>query len=379
MGQAFSYWEQHSFLSGFDVIIIGSGIVGLSAALHLKAKTPLLKIAILEAGFLPSGASTKNAGFACFGSLSEAISEIRSGGESTFLELVGMRWAGLSKLRKNLGDDVISFQRNGGYEIFKEGEDKLALEYIEQIEYVNKLLNPIIGKPDIYAVANAKIAGFGFAGITNLIENKYEGQIDTGKMMQALIVKAQGSGVQIFNNCRVDKIDPDKSGHIVYCDKMHFNTRSLIIATNAFTRDLIPELQVWPGRGQVLVTEPLDNLKVCGSFHYNKGYTYFRNIHNRILLGGFRDLDPATEQTLEPGLTDLVQAALEEMLRGFILPGKKPKIDYRWSGVMGFGPELKPIVKELRPNLYCAVRCNGMGIAMGSLLGEQVAELVEPF
>lgn len=379
MGQSFSYWEQESFLSGFDVIIIGSGIVGLSAGLYLKAKTPSLKIAVLESGFLPSGASTKNAGFACFGSLSEAISEIKSSSESTFLELVEMRWAGLSRLRKTLGDDAISFQRNGGYEIFKESEESLAREYIAQIEHVNKLLQPIIGRPDIYAVANAKIAGFGFAGITSLIENKYEGQIDTGKMMQALIAKVQGSGVQIFNNCRVNKIDQDKAGHILYCDEMNFKTRSVIIATNAFSRDLIPELEVLPGRGQVIVTEPIDNLKVYGTFHYNKGYTYFRNVHNRILLGGFRDLDLAKEQTLQPGITDIIQNALEKLLNETILPGKNPKIDFRWSGVMGFGPELKPIVREVRPNLYCAVRCNGMGIAIGSLLGEQVAELVEPF
>ena len=59
-----------------------------------------------------------------------------------------------------------------------------------------------------------------------------------------------------------------------------------------------------------------------------------------------------------------------------IIPGQKPTIEYRWSGVMGFGKNLKPIVKEISPGLYCAVRCNGMGVAMGSLLGEQVANLI---
>ena len=44
---------------------------------------------------------------------------------------------------------------------------------------------------------------------------------------------------------------------------------------------------------------------------------------------------------------------------------------------MGFGKDLKPIVKEISPGLYCAVRCNGMGVAMGSLLGEQVADIIE--
>lgn len=59
MDQRFSYWEKNAFLSGYDVIIIGSGIVGLSAALHLKTKHPELNAGVLEAGFLPAGASTK--------------------------------------------------------------------------------------------------------------------------------------------------------------------------------------------------------------------------------------------------------------------------------------------------------------------------------
>ncbi len=91
MGQRFSYWEQKSFLSNFDVIIIGSGIVGLSAALRLKKQKPAMRIGILESGFLPAGASTKNAGFACFGSVSEALDEIKSYGADSFLRLVELR------------------------------------------------------------------------------------------------------------------------------------------------------------------------------------------------------------------------------------------------------------------------------------------------
>ena len=150
----------------------------------------------------------------------------------------------------------------------------------------------------------------------------------------------------------------------------------MILATNAFSRELVPGLDVIPGRGQVLITEPIKDLKIKGSFHYNRGYTYFRNIDDRILLGGGRDLDFKTEQTTEAGITDIIQNALETLLYETIIPGQKPRISHRWSGVMGFGKELKPLLKEIEPGLYCAVRCNGMGIAMGSLLGEQVADLI---
>jgi glycine/D-amino acid oxidase-like deaminating enzyme len=71
-----SYWEQNAWFDEIDVLIIGSGIVGLNAALHLKTKSPRLKVLILERGMLPSGASTKNAGFACFGSPSELLDDL---------------------------------------------------------------------------------------------------------------------------------------------------------------------------------------------------------------------------------------------------------------------------------------------------------------
>ena len=377
MKNNFSYWEQESFLSGFDVLIIGSGIVGLSAALSLKSQKPKLKIGVLEAGFLPAGASTKNAGFACFGSISELIEELKTGGEDEIGGIIELRWKGLERLRKNLGDKAISFEQYGGYEVFKASESGFANTCIEQIPYFNKLLGSLIGKPDIYAVNTTKIAEFGMNGITNLIHNKYEGQIDTGKMMLALVSKVQGLGVSIFNNCRVQKIEYKLNEQVLITNQGKFRANSIILATNAFGTELIPELDVIPGRGQILITEPIKSLKIKGSFHYNRGYTYFRNIDDRILLGGGRDLDFEGEQTLEPGITDIIQESLERLLFETIIPKQKVKIEHRWSGVMGFGKELKPIVKKIRPGLYCAVRCNGMGVAMGSLLGEQVANLID--
>src|ERR1700704_974490 len=98
----FSYWERTAFIDNADVIIIGSGIVGLSAALHLKKQQPELKVTVLERGFLPSGASTKNAGFACFGTLSEQIAYLKKSSEEEVLRLVDYKWRGLQRLRENL-------------------------------------------------------------------------------------------------------------------------------------------------------------------------------------------------------------------------------------------------------------------------------------
>jgi glycine/D-amino acid oxidase-like deaminating enzyme len=76
------------------------------------------------------------------------------------------------------------------------------------------------------------------------------------------------------------------------------------------------------------------------------------------------------------GLTALVQNKLEDLLYEVVLPRQKPKIEYRWSGIMAFGDELKPLIGEVVPGVYSAIRCNGMGVAMGSQMGKTVAELV---
>lgn len=72
-----SIWEKESFFQQQDVIIIGSGLVGLWSAILLKEKNPSLKVAIVEQGSIPSGASSRNAGFACFGNVLLRLSEWR--------------------------------------------------------------------------------------------------------------------------------------------------------------------------------------------------------------------------------------------------------------------------------------------------------------
>lgn len=372
---SFSYWERTAFIDNADVIIIGSGIVGLSAALHLKKQQPNLKVTVLERGFLPSGASTKNAGFACFGSLSEQISFLKRSSEQEVLQLVDYKWRGLQRLRENLGDSNIDYHQFGGYELFMNDEADKAEECLDQLTYFNNLLKQVIGKSDIYAVADAKIADFGFAGISRMIFNPNEGQIHTGKMMRALLSKVYDAGILVLNDCSVDAIKDEEGFIHLTTSQGDFKTCKVILATNAFAAQLYPELDVIPGRGQVLVTKPIPGLKIKGTFHFNDGYYYFRNIDDRILFGGGRNLDFKKEATWDFGQTDNVKQRLIEYLKSIILPNQNAEIDYWWSGIMGFGEEISPIVKEVKLNIFCAVRCNGMGVAMGSLVGEEVAKL----
>jgi len=374
MPNTLSYWERESFFN-YDVIIIGSGIVGLSAAIHLKNFAPSLKIALLESGFLPMGASTKNAGFACFGSISELIEQEEKAGLDGLAALIEKRWKGLLKLRNLLGNNTIDYQCLGGYELFKKGDHLLASTCVAKIEHYNQLTGSIVGT-NAFSINTKKAAAFGFAPIETLIENKYEAQIDTGKMMFALITYAQQLGISIFNNCKVEEIMEEATGLSLITPNGTFSCKKTIVATNAFIKSLIPEIEIVPGRGQVLITKPIKDLKIKGTFHYDKGYYYFRNVNNRVLLGGGRNIDFKTEETVAFGETAAIQQALQDLLNTLILPHTHYEIDYQWSGIMAFGQTLEPLIEEVKPNIFCATRCNGMGIAIGSQTGEDVANLL---
>ena len=372
---SFSYWERTAFIDDADIIIIGSGIVGLSAALHLKKRQPDLKVLVLERGFLPTGASTKNAGFACFGTVSEQLAYLKSSSEDAVLRMVDYKWRGLRRLRENLGDENIDYHQHGGYELFMDHETEKAENCIAQIDKLNRLLGRAISSRGIYSIADDKIAGFGFNNVSRMIYNPFEGQIDTGKMMYTLLNKANNLGVLVLNNCSTERIEHDGGKISLITSQGNFKARKVIVATNAFANQLFPELKVIPGRGQVLVTKPIKGLKLKGTYHFDEGYYYFRNINGRVLFGGGRNLDFKAEETWEFGQTELVKKTLINYLNEVILPGQNAEIDYWWSGIMGFGEDITPIVKQVEPNVFCAVRCNGMGVAMGSLVGEEVAEL----
>ena len=162
---------------------------------------------------------------------------------------------------------------------------------------------------------------------------------------------------------------------VVKTNQNEFTTNKLFIATNGFASQLLKE-NVQPARAQVLITKPIKNLHIKGTFHLDKGYYYFRNIDDRILFGGGRNLDFKGEETSEFGQTEIIQNKLEEILKTTILPNTGFEIDHRWSGIMGVGNQKKAIVKQLSNNVYCGVRLGGMGVAIGSLVGKELADLL---
>ena len=369
-----SFWEKSTFFAEIDVAIIGSGLVGLNAAISLKILRPNWKIIILEKGILPSGASTRNAGFACVGSPSELLDDLTHQTENEVFSTVEKRWKGLEKLLKRVGERGLDFQKNGGYELFLKQDDALYNDCQNQLDFLNKNLASIVGVVDNFKLVNRK--SFGFRGLEKQIFIQQEGQINTGKMMQSLVNLATEKGIKIYNGITVtDFQDFETHVELTTENGWQLNAQRLFIATNGFTRRLLPTLEIHPARNQVLITKPIKNLRFKGTFHLNKGYYYFRNFENRVLFGGGRHLDKAGETTERFGTTDLIQNSLKTILKENILPDQQFEIEQWWSGILGVGKQKTPIVEQYSENITVAVRLSGIGVAISSLVADEGVEL----
>jgi gamma-glutamylputrescine oxidase len=374
-----SYWEKQSFLQ-YDHIIVGAGIVGLSTALSIRERKPLATVLVLERGILPTGASTKNAGFACIGSLTEILDDLKTMSEHDVLRLIGYRMKGLEKLRHRLGDDAIGYAENGSYELIS-GHELMALD---EFYHINDLLRPLLGR-DAFSRADHKIKEFGFNNelVKHVLQNNAEGELDAGKMMKALMKLCTESGIEIKTGAEVVRILEEGSEVKVFLEHKHLGQHislscsRLALCTNAFTNQLVQGLDIHPGRGQVLITRPIPGLSIKGIFHFDKGFYYFREVDGRILFGGGRNMDFNGEHSETLSYNELILADLLEKLNTMILPDTHFEIDYAWTGIMAFGSDKFPLVMPHSANIFLGVRMGGMGIAMASEVGERLAEMME--
>lgn len=366
-----SFWEKSTYLNDNDFVIVGSGIVGLSTSIFLRQRYPTAKILVLERGCLPTGASTKNAGFACFGSPTELYDDLLTIPDDKVWETVEMRYAGLKTLFELITPNLVDYENCKSWDLINNSSQKLPLDFIH---YLNEQAKRITGEDLVYSEDPSIIQSNGFNSISTAYKNRLEGSINSGKLIKELYKKAISCDINVLFGIELLNFQSSNDQVILETNYNELKTTNLIICTNGFAKKFIGE-KIKPARAQVLITKPISNLKVNGTFHFDRGYYYFRNIENRILLGGGRNLDFETETTEEIRTTNLIQSKLEELLKTMILPNSDFEIDYSWSGIMGVGSEKAPIIEKMNNRVAIGVRMGGMGIAIGADVGKKLANL----
>lgn len=372
----YSFWEQ-GHLQEHDIAIIGGGLVGMSVAASIKERWPERSVTVFERSVIPYGASTRNAGFACTGSLSELASDIDLMGHDSVRELVFQRWLGLKITLKRIERTQYDYFNHGGFEIIRSDE----LEVLNRLQEVNEMVEDFL--PEYITVQDdAGEFGISLGDNEKLLHIRSEGQLHPGKLVKSLERYCTELGVSFRVGCKIESISKSDSKYKLMVNDLSRGLITMtcnrpIICTNAYTRELYDDINIVPGRGQVLITQPIPDLNFRGNLHIDRGFYYLRNVNQRLLIGGGRNEDFEAEETHIMELNMSIQSSLERILQKSIGLNSPLQIHSRWAGIMAFGESKLPVVRLEPDGLLTAVKLSGMGVALAGFVGEAVADLIE--
>ena len=382
-----SHWEQTTFLKPPDVAIVGAGLTGLQAALALKGANPKCDVLVIERAPIPRGASTRNAGFACFGGPTELLADMDAYGAESTLATVQERFAGIRALAENYAHRRIGWKKNGGYEVID--ETPIATMVRERLPELNALLAEVTGLRETWTYCKHP-----FSDVKNCLRNGFEAQLHPGKLVSLLLKDCHRAGVRFLFGCEVDEVgavageakwNPQPSQGAVKVEGAGWGSivaKQVLVTVNAFARQLLPEdfpETIRPVRNQILLSKPLPNFRLRGCYHYHEGYVYFRNVgEDRLLIGGARHLAGAASETDAFGPNGVPEAYLLEKLNRWLPDQRWREEDFpvRWSGIIAQGDGKSPVLRYTSDGVLVAGRLAGMGVALSAALARRAARMI---
>ena len=290
-----SFWITDTFYNFYDFLIIGNGFTGMQTALQIKKKYPNKKVGIADKYFISQGASLRNAGFACFGSVSEILDDISSLNKTGVYDLVALRFQGLNYLTEDF--TPFNYHQGNAQEVFLESETEQYTNCLNELNKVNQSMKAITGLETTFTKTKQTLHS-SFKDLA--ISNELEGHLHTGMLYHQMKSRVIASGITWIGDFNVVNVDRQQNGFSVTSDTSKtIRSEQVISCLNAFSHSLINNPQLEPARGQIIVTKSLKNNPLSGIVHADKGYIYARPLENRILIGGARNRDIKTENTFE--------------------------------------------------------------------------------
>jgi glycine/D-amino acid oxidase-like deaminating enzyme len=356
---------------GADVVVIGGGLCGMSAALRLHEHG--LDTALVESRFCGWGASSRNAGH-----LTPTIA-----GDPQLLATVFRRRA--PELVR-LADRAVRFTETliDAHEI--------DCDY-EAAGNVSVALTAA-GMRRAEAIA-ARLAGYGAevelveggsfglpATMPGGILERLGGVLDPGRLSAGLRERLLASGVRVHEDSPAAGVERSGSGFLLTTDRARIRSRHVLLATNAFTRDLpfAPPRVVAPLWVTLAETEPLgDRIEATGWRSGAGVYTqhvvlesYRRTARGSVVFGS-RRVEPA--RGLQPRTPR--PEVVADILRG--LRDRMPELGEvslrsAWGGWIAMTPSWLPVAGRTADGAHYAVGFNGHGLAQAPYLGSLVAD-----
>jgi len=339
-----------ALLDRADVAVIGAGITGCACALALARCG--LSVRVHDARGIAEGASGRNGGFALRGGAARYDVARETYGAEGAQELWRRTEGALDRLESVAGD---AFRRTGSLRLAADDEERA--EILGEYEAL---------RADGFAADWRDDLPHLRPDFRGAIFHPLDGAVQPARFVRRLAGLAAESGVAFQDHRRVESLDD-------------LDAEQVVIATDGSGRGLLPELDdaVWPARGQVLTTEPLEERLFDYPHYARHGFDYWQQLTDgRIVLGGFRDFSILTEMTDEETTTEPIQQALDEFLVELL--GQMPEVTHRWAGIFGLTQDLLPLVGAVpgSPGTWVAAGYSGHGNVLGFMCGELIAAAV---
>ncbi|MBY0554455.1 FAD-binding oxidoreductase [bacterium] len=359
-----SYWLDESLNSTkqFDAIIIGAGVAGMSTAYWLEKNNPNLKIAVVDKNYLGSGASGRNAGFVTCGS-SEHFNKLH---KQFGLEKAVEIWKFSEQNRELLKSEIIGGDLKS-VDYFNTGACTVAPSAEDWTRYQTVYSTMKEAGIDVELIDEQYLASqYGVRNFLGAIQYKHDGIIHPVKLLNK--IKSKLKNTEFFFGEEVFDLKESNNSVQIKTQKHQMSAAKLFVCLNGYIPFLFSEFKniIKPQRGQVVVTEPLPAF-VKGPCYLTKHLCYFRQLPTgELLVGGFRNHDIEAENTALDESTDKIQSALTEFVQNYFQNTKSVKINYRWSGIMGFSDDAQMIIGKHPKynNIHLMAGCSGHGMGL---------------
>jgi glycine/D-amino acid oxidase-like deaminating enzyme len=334
-----------------DIAIVGAGVTGCAAALRLAESG--LRVRVHDERGVAEGASGRNGGFALRGGASAYDVARETYGADEARELWHWTEKALDGIARLAGD---ALARNGSLRLAADDEER------EQIRAEYEAMHEDGLAAEWIDDLPGHLAGRFKGGIIH----PDDGALQPARFVRRLAARAAEAGAEFREHDRVDDVEA-------------LDADAVLVATDGYGHGLVSELadSIWPTRGQVIVSAPLEQMLYDRPHYARQGFDYWQQLPDgRLVLGGFRDVSIMDELTDEEVTTPVIQASLERFMGELI--GSKPEITHRWAGIFGLTQDMLPLVGRVpgRERVWVAGGYSGHGNVLGFACGELVADAI---
>jgi glycine/D-amino acid oxidase-like deaminating enzyme/CRP-like cAMP-binding protein len=382
-----------------DVVIIGAGLTGTSAAYHLRTEAKSLRLVVLDRGSPAGEASGRNAGnfellpensvgtydglarerlhflHRCYPAIPLEVLRVEAERQASLVLSFAVR--NRERLKQIIEQEELACDFSPRGWLYLAHTERGEQAICDEVALAGR------NEQQVEVWSRMKIReefGFERGFIGRFVPG--DGTYHPAKFVYGVLQAAVKAGVELYTDVTVRRVDSASDGRQeIETDQGSLLARSVIVATNAFTRQLFPELNaIVPAQSQISVTEVAPDrcrgrIVTCeeGPVYFNQPREGARDGTAPLLLGGGKDRpmpNPSSRRR-----SPQVHARLLELRNQYFPELSRRPFSTEWVGPIALTPDQLPAMGFLKPGIIVAAGFNGYGGSYCVAAGQAAADM----